>query len=96
MIPACLPPLEPTRPKVPPPPNACDTHAHVLGRRRDCLTPTIAATRRRTRRCKIPGNARDGRFRSRRAGAGQHNMATTIPRCWMRWRASLTACAASR
>src|ERR1700709_354771 len=31
MIPACLPPLEPTRPKVPPPPNACDTHAHVCG-----------------------------------------------------------------
>jgi predicted TIM-barrel fold metal-dependent hydrolase len=31
MIPACLPPLEPTRPKVLPPPDACDTHAHVFG-----------------------------------------------------------------
>src|SRR5438034_5402279 len=31
MIPACLPPREVSRPKVPPPPNACDTHAHVFG-----------------------------------------------------------------
>jgi predicted TIM-barrel fold metal-dependent hydrolase len=31
MIPTCLPPLEPSRPKVPPPLNACDTHAHVFG-----------------------------------------------------------------
>jgi 2-pyrone-4,6-dicarboxylate lactonase len=31
MIPACLPPLEPSRPRVPPPVNACDTHAHVFG-----------------------------------------------------------------
>ena len=30
-IPACPPPLEPRRPRVPPPPNACDTHAHVFG-----------------------------------------------------------------
>jgi predicted TIM-barrel fold metal-dependent hydrolase len=29
--PACLPPREVTRPKVPPPANACDTHAHVFG-----------------------------------------------------------------
>jgi len=31
MIPACLPPREVSRPKVPPPPNACDAHAHVFG-----------------------------------------------------------------
>jgi predicted TIM-barrel fold metal-dependent hydrolase len=31
MIPACAPPRVPTRPKVLPPANACDTHAHVFG-----------------------------------------------------------------
>jgi predicted TIM-barrel fold metal-dependent hydrolase len=31
MIPACLPPLDVVSPKLPPPPNACDTHAHVFG-----------------------------------------------------------------
>src|ERR1700730_11402704 len=31
MIQACLPPREVTRPKLPPPADACDTHAHVFG-----------------------------------------------------------------
>jgi predicted TIM-barrel fold metal-dependent hydrolase len=31
MIPACLPPRDVSRPNVPPPPNGCDTHAHVFG-----------------------------------------------------------------
>src|ERR1700687_3596846 len=31
MIAACLPPRDVSRPKVPPPPDACDTHAHVFG-----------------------------------------------------------------
>src|SRR5664279_5987854 len=31
MIPDCLPPRAVSRPKVPPPSDACDTHAHVFG-----------------------------------------------------------------
>jgi predicted TIM-barrel fold metal-dependent hydrolase len=30
-IPPCPPPREPARPQFPPPPDACDTHAHVFG-----------------------------------------------------------------
>src|ERR1700720_677776 len=31
MIPACFPPRDVSRPKLPPPAGACDTHAHVFG-----------------------------------------------------------------
>jgi hypothetical protein len=31
MVPACLPPRDVTRPQLPPPPDACDTHAVVFG-----------------------------------------------------------------
>lgn len=31
MIPACPPPRDVSRPHLPPPPDACDTHAHVFG-----------------------------------------------------------------
>ena len=31
MIPACLPPRDVNRPQLPPPPGACDAHAHVFG-----------------------------------------------------------------
>src|SRR5450756_51459 len=31
MIPPCLAPRSVSRPKTPPPPDACDTHAHVFG-----------------------------------------------------------------
>src|ERR1019366_9423067 len=31
MIPPCLAPRPVSRPKTPPPPDACDTHAHVFG-----------------------------------------------------------------
>ena len=31
MIPMCPAPRHPSRPRVPPPPKACDTHAHLFG-----------------------------------------------------------------
>jgi len=31
MLPTCPAPLDPTPPRFPPPPDACDTHAHVFG-----------------------------------------------------------------
>jgi len=52
MIPACLPPRAVTRPRVPLPSGACDTHAHAFGPADRFPYAMIAATRRRMRRWK--------------------------------------------
>jgi hypothetical protein len=42
MIPACLPPRDVSRPKLPPPRDACDTHAYVFGPASQMWTPDRA------------------------------------------------------
>ncbi len=72
MIPACLPPREVSRPKVPPPPNACDTHAHGVRARGDFSLrrrPQLHAAGCAAR--DVSRHARPNRICARRAGTGQ-------------------------
>jgi hypothetical protein len=46
MIPACLPPRDVSRPKLPPPRDACDTHAYVFGPASQMWTPELPTQHR--------------------------------------------------
>ena len=96
MIPACLPPRDVSRPKVPPPPDACDTHAHVFGPEERfpyaedrSYTPPDAPLE------KYLGMLDASALRAACWSRAAHT-AATIPRCSMRFRAGPTGCAALR
>ena len=94
MIPACPPPRVPSRPKIPLPAGACDTHAHVFGPAARfpyaadrSYTPPDAPLEKYLAMLDTLGFAR---------GVLVQGSATdpTTPRCSMRWRASPAGCGA--
>ena len=88
---------DPSRPKVSPPPGACDTHAHVFGpASRFPYADDRSYTPPRRAARKIPRDARHRRLFARRARCRAALMAATMARCSMRWPANRSACAASQ